>query len=78
MDVIVNTTSKELVLNRGTLSKTILTDAGQALQDECKTKKLDDFGEVVVTKSFKLPCRAVYHGAGVEWDVPKGDKSLTV
>lgn len=72
VDVIVNSTSKDLILGQGEISKTILTVAGSNIQKECKTnfpKGLDQAGKVIKTKSHKLTsCNAVYHGAAVKWD----------
>ena len=78
MDTIVNTTSKELILDRGTLSKSIVDSAGTGLQDECNALKLSNLGDVVVTKGHNLPCRFVCHGAGAIWDGPKGKTSQKV
>lgn len=72
VDVIVNSTSKDLTLGHGEISKAVLAAAGTNIQKECKTnspKGFDQFGKLLKTKSYKLTsCKAVYHGAAVKWD----------
>ncbi|XP_060082622.1 protein mono-ADP-ribosyltransferase PARP15-like [Ylistrum balloti] len=65
VDVIVNSTSKDLKLGRGSgLAKSLLTAAGQSLQSE-----LDDSypngivpGQLAITGGYDLLCKKVYHG----------------
>jgi len=69
--VLVNTTSKELVLSNGAVSQSILSAAGPQIQAECsKNMPPQNFkhGDVVETQGYQLPVRCVYHGACSNWD----------
>lgn len=57
-DVIVNTISS-LNLERGEISKALLTKAGPEMQREMGTASHD--GKVISTKGYKLHCKEVYH-----------------
>ena len=63
MDVIVNSTSSELDLTRGTVSNALLKVGGQQLQDECRKMKPKGIcdGELIETSSGNLQCKSVYH-----------------
>ncbi|XP_052226217.1 protein mono-ADP-ribosyltransferase PARP14-like isoform X1 [Dreissena polymorpha] len=71
--VIVNTTSRNLDLNNGAVSKTILKQAGPEIQNELKQSYPNGIGEgqVAVTKGHKLKCTNVVHGAVSNWDGQK-------
>ena len=62
-DVIVNTTTVGMDLWYGAVSSAILAKAGQALQDECKTKYPGGikFGDIASTQGHGLSCKAIYH-----------------
>lgn len=78
VNAIVNSTSRDLILDRGEISKAVLAAAGSSIQDECKRKASSiEFGEAIKTGSYKLPSKCVYHGAAMEWDGAKG-RSLQV
>lgn len=69
-DVIVNSTSPDLQLQRGALSKAILKAGGSMIQDDC-TKNYPngiDVGEVAVTSAGKLKCSNIYHIAIKHFD----------
>jgi len=65
-DVIVNSTSNELGLNSGGVSRILLQAAGPGLQKECALKLPKNVhlqpGEIVVTLAYNLDSEAVYHG----------------
>lgn len=68
----VNTTSSDLVLTSGAVSKSILNAAGQTLQDECSKHvssngKLQP-GDIVVTGAGNIPCKHIIHTAGSNYD----------
>ncbi|XP_052261029.1 protein mono-ADP-ribosyltransferase PARP14-like isoform X2 [Dreissena polymorpha] len=71
--VIVNTTSRNLDLNNGTVSKTILRQAGHEIQDDLKQMFPTGIseGQVAITKGYKLKCSNVIHGAVSNWDGQK-------
>ncbi|XP_052770988.1 protein mono-ADP-ribosyltransferase PARP14-like [Mya arenaria] len=68
--VIVNTTAKNLDLNNGAVSKTILRQAGKDIQKELKQKYPDGLsaGEIAVTSGYNMDCSHVLHGAVMNWD----------
>ncbi|XP_062574511.1 uncharacterized protein LOC134236363 [Saccostrea cucullata] len=68
-DVIVNTTAKNLDLNSGKVSKSILEMAGKGIQEQLKKYSPRGItpGEVAVTRGFSLDCKFVYHGALEFW-----------
>ena len=72
VDVIVNTTSPNLVLSNGAVSSLILQAAGPSLQTECTdyVQKVPSLaiGEIAVTKGYNLSCRHIYHGSCIGWD----------
>lgn len=74
VDVIVNTASKDLNLNQGAVSNSILQAAGANLQTECKTKMPNGLspGQILITTGCSLQCKNVYHGACEQWDGGKG------
>jgi O-acetyl-ADP-ribose deacetylase (regulator of RNase III) len=67
-DAIVNSTSDVLYLGKGAVSATILTAAGEDIQNECdeimnrRDRKLSST-EVEMTKGYNLRCKYVLHGA---------------
>ena len=69
-DVIVNTTAKNLDLQNGAVSKSILSNAGQQIQDELKRSfpKGIQNGEIAVTNGYRLLCKHVFHGSIISWD----------
>jgi len=71
VDVIVNTTGKDLVLSHGAVSQSILSVAGPQIQDECRKNMAQQnfkYGDVVETKGYQLAAKSVYHGACSNWD----------
>jgi len=74
VDVLVNTTGKELILSHGAVSQSILSAAGPQIQAECNKNKPSQFkyGDIVVTQGHQLPVRCVYHGACANWDSGAG------
>ncbi|KAH3812354.1 hypothetical protein DPMN_140784, partial [Dreissena polymorpha] len=70
ISVIVNTTSRNLDLNKGAVSKTILKQAGPEIQNELKCNYPNGIskGQVAVTKGYKLKCSIVVHGSVSNWD----------
>lgn len=68
-DAIVNTTSLNLDLDSGKVSRSILRKAGRGIQDQLRNFHPKGIapGEVAVTRGFSLDCRFVYHGALDYW-----------
>lgn len=68
-DVIVNTTSTDLKLNVGGVSKGLLSVAGDGLQTDCNSKYPDGitYGDIAVTGGAKLSCKEVYHVCCKPW-----------
>ncbi|XP_053407521.1 protein mono-ADP-ribosyltransferase PARP14-like [Mercenaria mercenaria] len=63
VDVIVNSTSPDLQLQRGALSNALLKAGGSKIQQECNQKYQDgiEVGDVAVTTAGKLKCSKIYH-----------------
>ena len=78
MDVIVNSTSPGLHLKSGEISSSILRAAGDEILTECKQRGNVEWGEIVVTEGYKLPCKAVYHGALKPFQEKKPEESVKV
>lgn len=77
VDAIVNSTNRNLRLDDGEISNSILAAAGSSIQDECRKKVSVEFGKIARTGGYNLSCKHVYHGAATQWDGGKG-KSKTV
>jgi O-acetyl-ADP-ribose deacetylase (regulator of RNase III) len=76
--MIVNCTSPKFDLSTGFVSKSLLTAAGDEMQQECyKESSEKKAGEVIVTNSYKLSCRIVCHGFCLKW-VKDGQASKAV
>ncbi|KAA0703895.1 Poly [ADP-ribose] polymerase 14 [Triplophysa tibetana] len=62
-DVIVNTISDDLDLNKGAISKALLETAGHRLQEEVTAARGNrlNYGEMVITDGYKLNCAKVFH-----------------
>lgn len=84
-EVYVNTTSDNLVLSNGEVSKHISRKAGAALQTECsqyvsRNGKLQ-VGDIVATGPGKIPCcKFIIHTVGTNYDtlnVLKSEQVLT-
>ncbi|CAI9714785.1 Hypothetical predicted protein [Octopus vulgaris] len=78
VDVIVNNTNKNLQLNDGSLSKSILNAAGPQIQDECNQKYPQGIStsEIAITKGYNLNCENVFHLALPPWDENSSDSIL--
>ncbi|KAJ8320637.1 hypothetical protein KUTeg_002224 [Tegillarca granosa] len=78
VDVIVNTTEKDLNLKVGAVSSTLLKIGGKSLQDECSAKYPNGIipGEIAETSGGSLQCSKVLHGSLPNWD--DGGKALDV
>ena len=76
-DVIVNSADPELNLRKGRASKALLDAAGETIQDECNTGYPFgiESGEVAVTGSGNLKCRAIYHVTLPKWN-NQGDEKV--
>ncbi|XP_069139910.1 protein mono-ADP-ribosyltransferase PARP14-like isoform X2 [Argopecten irradians] len=73
-DVLVNSTGRDLQLNVGLLSSSLLRHGGQILQTECSQRYSGGIvpGEVAVTTGGNLQCRKVYHGTFDSWGIDQG------
>ena len=69
VDVIVNSTSPVLDLDKGAVSSSILKGAGQQMLEECKAKYPSgiQWGEIACTKGHGLACKEVFHTTLREW-----------
>ena len=79
VDIIVNTISKDLILNQGAVSASIAAVGGKSIQQECRSKYPSgiDYGEIAVTGGGKLYCKLVCHAALPNCDQDK-EKSKKV
>ncbi|XP_061050236.1 protein mono-ADP-ribosyltransferase PARP14 isoform X2 [Eubalaena glacialis] len=69
-DVVVNSISSDLELDRGPLSKALLQKAGQKLQEELKTAGQGvavEVGTVIQTSGCNLHCHRVLHVVAPDW-----------
>ncbi|CAC5391546.1 unnamed protein product [Mytilus coruscus] len=66
---IVNTTSKELKLDQGAVSASLLKNGGPSLQQECSQNYPNgiNYGDVAVTSGGNLQCKIVCHGSLNQW-----------
>ncbi|XP_041369437.1 protein mono-ADP-ribosyltransferase PARP15-like [Gigantopelta aegis] len=69
VDVIVNSTTPNLNLLSGPVTKAIVKVAGDSIQQECKDKYPNGIkaGEIAVTGGGNLHCRFVYHTTLDKW-----------
>ena len=77
-EVYVNTTSSDLSLTNGAVSKSILNAAGQTIQDECsqfvsKNGRLQP-GDTAVTGPGNIPCKYIIHTAGSNYNGASSEK----
>ena len=66
-----NTTTEDINLDVGGVSKCLLAAAGQKLKDECANKKLTP-GDILMTTGGNLTCK-ILHGTCKRWDGGAGD-----
>lgn len=66
---IVNTTSKDLNLEQGIVSASLLKAGGSSLQQECRSKYPQgiNFGDFAVTTGGNMKCQIVLHGCLQQW-----------
>ncbi|KAL3880945.1 hypothetical protein ACJMK2_033147 [Sinanodonta woodiana] len=78
--VLVSSGTPDLQLCNGSLSDSLLEEAGSELQDECDEKYPDGIqhGDVAVTAGYNLQCEKVYHGALPSWDKTHNTKELEI
>ncbi|XP_014787692.2 protein mono-ADP-ribosyltransferase PARP14, partial [Octopus bimaculoides] len=78
VDVIINTTNKNLQLNNGSISKFILKAAGSEMQVECNQKYPQGIStsEIAITEGYKLNCKKVFHLTLPSWDEDSSDLIL--
>ncbi|XP_046554250.1 protein mono-ADP-ribosyltransferase PARP15-like [Haliotis rubra] len=69
VDVLVNTTTKDLNLSSGPVSKAILSRAGQDIQQQCQHNCPQGigFGELCETDGGSLTCKQIYHTCLPNW-----------
>ncbi|OWF45300.1 Poly [ADP-ribose] polymerase 14 [Mizuhopecten yessoensis] len=79
VDVIVNSTSTDLDLKKGTASRILLKASGDSLQTDCRQKYPNGItvGDVAITEAGNLPCDHVYHGSLVKWGTDNAAKVHT-
>ncbi|XP_029633907.1 protein mono-ADP-ribosyltransferase PARP14-like isoform X1 [Octopus sinensis] len=78
VDVVVNSSNKELQLNRGSVSKLLLKAAGPQIQDECNQKYPQGIStsEIAITKGHDLKCKNVFHLVLPDWNEKNPDSIL--
>jgi O-acetyl-ADP-ribose deacetylase (regulator of RNase III) len=79
VDAIVCSTGEHLNLKKGVLSSAVLAAAGDNIQHELDEEKPGNAGDVLVTFSYRLPCRRVLHAVfpeSVQADVSVGDTTV--
>ncbi|CAI9714770.1 protein mono-ADP-ribosyltransferase PARP14-like [Octopus vulgaris] len=78
LDVIVNSTNKNLELNNGSISKFILNAAGPEIQNECNQRYPQGIStsKIAVTKGYNLNCKNVFHLVLPPWDENSPDSIL--
>ncbi|XP_036364571.1 protein mono-ADP-ribosyltransferase PARP14-like isoform X2 [Octopus sinensis] len=78
VDVIVNSSNKNLRLSDGSISKSIFNAAGSQIQDECNQKypRGISTSEIAITKGYNLKCKNVFHLALPSWDEYSSDSIL--
>ncbi|XP_060567744.1 protein mono-ADP-ribosyltransferase PARP14-like [Ruditapes philippinarum] len=74
VDVIVNSTNKDLDMSLGAISRSLLKVGGDAITQECKTKYPDGIkpGRLAATTGGSLACAEIFHGLLVKWDGGQG------
>lgn len=81
VDVLVNSTNKNLNLIRGFVEWPIIKFGGKTIQEECKKEKKKGtftYGEVCKTSAGLLHCRKIYHVALYEQWIPACKFSLEI
>uniref|UniRef100_A0A3B5ME99 Poly [ADP-ribose] polymerase n=1 Tax=Xiphophorus couchianus TaxID=32473 RepID=A0A3B5ME99_9TELE len=78
-EVIVNTVTEDLVLDRGAISKAIFSAAGPKLQQLVHSQKTKGSpGEIVVTDNCKLKSKQVFHAIAPHWNNGQGAAEKTL
>ncbi|XP_013388979.2 uncharacterized protein LOC106157780 [Lingula anatina] len=77
-DIIVNTTSRDLKLANGAVSKSLLSAGGNVLQVECDQQAPNglQFGDIVETSGGNLKCKRVFHGSCLNWSSSGSEECL--
>ena len=72
--MVCNTTAKDLNLNSGAVSKSIVEVAGQAIQKEVSEQCPYGLrvGEHVTTSAGNMKCRCIFHAVLDKWDGDNG------
>ena len=70
-----NSTSRDLQLNQGSVSKSLLQAGGHGIYTECQQNAPNGikFGDTVVTSGGNLNCQFIVHGACCQWDGGAGE-----
>ncbi|XP_062288428.1 protein mono-ADP-ribosyltransferase PARP14-like [Scomber scombrus] len=79
-EVIVNTVSEDLALNKGAVSSAILGAAGPKLQKLVQAENAEPHvSKVIVTDGCNLKCKHVFHAIAPDWDNGQGtaEKALS-
>ena len=77
VDVVVNSTSRDLNLDANASAKALSAAAGPKLQEECKTTGQVKTGEIVATSGANLACKHVFHTSCAGWENGAGEKVST-
>ncbi|XP_013401660.1 poly [ADP-ribose] polymerase 14 isoform X2 [Lingula anatina] len=77
-DIIVNTTSRDLKLANGAVSRSLLSAGGNVLQVECDQQAPNglQFGDIVETSGGNLKCKRVFHGSCLNWSASGSEECL--
>ncbi|VDI76958.1 Hypothetical predicted protein, partial [Mytilus galloprovincialis] len=69
VDVIVNSSNKQLNLKKGAVSASILAAAGEGIYEECRRNYPNgiNYGDVITTNHGNLNCKVICHGCLPHW-----------
>ena len=72
--MIFNSTSIDLNLNTGVLSKAVLEAAGPSIQNEVSQQSPGgpQGGQYVISSGGNLPCQCIFHAVLRQWDDNQG------
>ncbi|XP_053400000.1 uncharacterized protein LOC123557665 isoform X2 [Mercenaria mercenaria] len=70
VDVIINSTAKNLDLKEGAASRSLLKKGGNSIQQECQSKYSNGIteGEIAITTAGNLQCQQIYHTCLPPWN----------
>lgn len=72
---IVNSCGGDFDLSKGVIARAILQQAGPEIQKELNAAKPSNvhYGDVIVTKGYKMKAKFVFHGCLPNWNSGQGN-----